>query len=115
METGVSHSSTGLASSSLSAEAHVFSVLTQLPHQSDKNKPTSSHLDADRKTWLPRKDENLLMSSFHFLSKDLKRAWLSDYVPLIHSPSREFSSSRPKSIDPGPNTFSERKQKEQGR
>lgn len=109
----VGHSSAGLASSSLSADAHIFSVLAPLlPHQPDKNTPTSSHLDADRKMWLPRNDANLLVSSFHFLSEDLKRARLSDYVPLIHSPSREFSSSLPKYIDAAPNTFSERKQKQ---
>lgn len=105
----VGPSSAGLASSSLSADAHIFSVLVPLPHQPDKNTPTSSHLDADR---LPRNDVNLLVSSLHFLSEDLKRARLSDYVPLTHSPSREFSSSLPKYIDAAPNTFSERKQKQ---
>lgn len=102
----VGHSSAGLASPSLSTDAHVFRVLGPLSHQPDENTPTSSHLDADRKTWLPRNDANLLMSSFHVLPEDLKRARLSDCVPLIHSSSCEFSSSLPEYIDDaGPNTF----------
>lgn len=102
----VGHSSAGLASPSLSTDAHVFSVLAPLSHQPDENTPTSSHLDADRKTWLPRNDANLLVSSFPVLPEDLKRARLSDCVPLIHSSSREFSSSLPEYIDDaGPNTF----------